>query len=77
MDAVLGRFVAHSPMAVVVRGVRVRPQPTPLDDLFVRTVGHRDDRELLFSACVDLMGPAEAGRRMDGTEPVMGDSGVI
>ena len=56
MDAVLGRFIAHSPMAVAVRGAfEYALAPTPLDDLFVRTVGHRDDRELLFSTCVDLM----------------------
>lgn len=56
MDAVLERFIAHSPMAVAVRGAfEYALSPTPLDDLFVRTVGHRDDRELLFSTCVDLM----------------------
>jgi hypothetical protein len=56
MDAVLERFIAHSPMAVAVRGAfEYALAPTPLDDLFVRTVGHRDDRELLFSTCVDLM----------------------
>lgn len=56
MDAVLERFIAHSPMAVAVRGAfEYALSPAPLDDLFVRTVGHRDDRELLFSTCVDLM----------------------
>ena len=56
MDAVLERFIAHSPMAVAVRGAfEYALAPAPLDDLFVRTVGHRDDRELLFSTCVDLM----------------------
>lgn len=56
MDAVLERFIAHSPMAVAVRGAfEYALAPTPLDDLFVRVVGHRDDRELLFSTCVDLM----------------------
>jgi hypothetical protein len=56
MDAVLERFIAHSPMAVAVRGAfEYALSPTPLDDLFVRVVGHRDDRELLFSTCVDLM----------------------
>ena len=56
MDAVLERFIAHSPMAVAVRGAfEYALAPTPLDDLFVRIVGHRDDRELLFSTCVDLM----------------------
>jgi len=56
MDAVLERFIAHSPMAVAVRGAfEYALSPTPLDDLFVRVVGPRDDRELLFSTCVDLM----------------------
>src|SRR5215210_4402370 len=56
MDSVLERFIAHSPMAVAVRGAfEYALSPTPLDDLFVRVVGHRDDRELLFSTCVDLM----------------------
>lgn len=56
MDAVLERFIAKSPMAVAVRGAfEYALSPTPLDDLFVRTAGHRDDRQLLFSTCVDLM----------------------
>src|SRR3954471_14908919 len=56
MDVVLERFIAHSPMAVAARGAfEYALSPTPLDDLFVRTVGHRDDRRLLFSTCVDLM----------------------
>jgi len=56
LDAVLERFIAHSPMAVAVRGAfEYALAPTPLDDLFVRAVGHREDRELLFSTCVDLM----------------------
>ena len=56
LDAVLERFIAHSPMAVAVRGAfEYALAPTPLDDLFVQTVGHRDDRQLLFSTCVDLM----------------------
>jgi hypothetical protein len=56
LDAVLERFIAHTPMAVAVRGAfEYALAPAPLDDLFVRTVGHRDDRQLLFSTCVDLM----------------------
>jgi len=56
LDAVLDRFIAHSPMAVAVRGAfEYALDPTHLDALFVRTVGHRDDRQLLFSTCVDLM----------------------
>jgi hypothetical protein len=43
-------------MAVAVRGAfEYALDPTHLDDLFVRIAGDRDDRELLFSTCVDLM----------------------
>jgi hypothetical protein len=56
LDAVLARFIAHSPMAVAVRGAfEYALDPAHLDDLFVRVAGNRDDRELLFSTCVDLM----------------------
>lgn len=56
MDAVLERFIAHSPMAVAVRGAfEYALDAAHLDALFVRVVGHRDDRQLLFSTCVDLM----------------------
>lgn len=56
LDAVLERFIAHSPMAVAVRGVfEYALDPAHLDDVFVRIAGDRDDRALLFSTCVDLM----------------------
>src|SRR3954452_15947698 len=56
LDAVLDRFIAHSPMAVAVRGAfEYALDPTHLDALFEQTVGHRDDRRLLSSTCVDLM----------------------
>jgi hypothetical protein len=56
MDAVLERFIAHSPMSVAVRGAfEYALDPAHLDALFVRVAGHRDDRQLLFSTCVDLM----------------------
>src|SRR6476660_5570931 len=56
LDAVVERFVERSPMAVAVRGAfEYALDPTHLDDLFVRLAGARDDRELLFSTCVDLM----------------------
>jgi Transposase DDE domain len=56
MDAVLERFIAHSPMSVAARGAfEYALRPADLDALFVRTAGHRDDRQLLFSTCVDLM----------------------
>src|SRR5215213_8655144 len=56
LDAVVERFVERSPMAVAVRGAfKYALDPTHLDALFDRTAGHRDDRQLLFSTCVDLM----------------------
>jgi hypothetical protein len=56
LDAVLERFIDRTPMAVAVRGAfEYALDPTHLDALFDRTVGHRDDRRLLFSTCVDLM----------------------
>jgi hypothetical protein len=56
LDAVVERFVERSPMAVAVRGAfEYALDPTHLDDLFVRIAGDRDDRQLLFSTCVDLM----------------------
>src|SRR3954468_13441114 len=79
LDAVLERFIAHSPMAVAVRGAFAYAlAPTPLDDLFVRTAGHRDDRRLLFSTCVDLMAtvvcrvkpPVHAAYQADDHVPV-------
>lgn len=56
LDAVLDRFIAHSPMAVAVRGAfEYALAPAPLDALYEDAVGRRDDRRLLFSTCVDLM----------------------
>src|SRR3954462_7159887 len=56
LDAIVQRFVDRSPMAVAVRGAfEYALDPTHLDALFVRIAGDRDDRELLFSTCVDLM----------------------
>src|SRR4051794_15338954 len=56
LDAIVQRFVERSPMAVAVRGAfEYALDPMHPDALFVRVVGHRDDRELLFSTCVDLM----------------------
>src|ERR1700710_1316625 len=56
LDAVLQRFLDRAPMAVAVRGAfEYALDPSHLDARFDRTVGHRDDRRLLFSTCVDLM----------------------
>jgi hypothetical protein len=56
LDAIVERFVEQSPMAVAVRGAfEYALDPTHLDGLFARIAGEREDRELLFSTCVDLM----------------------
>src|SRR4051794_2946034 len=56
LDAIVQRFVERSPMAVAVRGAfEYALDPAHLDDLFVRIAGDRDDRQLLFSTCVDLL----------------------
>jgi len=56
LDAVVDRFIAHSPMAVAVRGAfEYALAPAALDALYEDAVGPRDDRRLLFSTCVDLM----------------------
>ena len=56
MDAVLERFIAHNPMSVAVRGAfEYALDAAHLDALLVRVAGRRDDRQLLFSTCVDLM----------------------
>ena len=56
LDAILDRFIARTPLAVAVRGAfEYALLPGPLDALFDRAAGPRDDRRLLFSTCVDLM----------------------
>jgi hypothetical protein len=56
MDAVIERFIQHTPMAVAVRGtLEYAFAPEPLDAFFEDLVGEREDRQLLFSTCVDLM----------------------
>lgn len=56
LGAAVEGFVERSLMAVAFRDVfEYTLDPTYLDDLFVRIAGDRDDRELLFSTCVDLM----------------------
>ena len=56
LDAVLGRFLDQSPMTVAVRStLEYALDATGLDALFERAVGTREDRQLLFSTCVDLM----------------------
>ena len=56
LDAVLERFLDHAPLAVGVRGLlEYALAPQPLDALFEQIVGAREDRQLLFSTCTDLL----------------------
>jgi hypothetical protein len=56
LDAVLGRFLDQSPMAVAIRStLEYALDAKALDALFDHSTGPRSDRELLFSTCVDLM----------------------
>jgi len=56
LDPIVERFLDRAPLAVGVRGVlEYALAPEPLDDLFEQIVGTREDRQLLFSTCVDLL----------------------
>jgi len=56
LDAILCRFLDQSPMTVAVRStLEYALDAEALDALFDLSVGHCDDRQLLFSTCVDLM----------------------
>ncbi len=53
---VFDRFVAKTPVTVMLRGVLERVlAPEPLDQLFAATAERQYTRELLFSSTVDLM----------------------
>ena len=53
---VFDRFVAKTPVTVMLRGVLERAlAPEPLDQLFAATAERQYTRELLFSSTVDLM----------------------
>ncbi|OWK34881.1 hypothetical protein [Fimbriiglobus ruber] len=57
LNRVIDRFLARTPMAVAIRGtLEYAFAPEPLDAIFEAIVGDRDDRQLLFSTCADLMG---------------------
>ena len=57
LNTVVERFIARTPMAVAIRGtLEYAFAPEPLDAIFEEIVGDREDRQLLFSTCVDLMG---------------------
>ena len=56
LDAVSGRFLDQSPMTVAVRStLEYALDANALDALFDDVTGPRQDRQLLFSTCVDLM----------------------
>jgi hypothetical protein len=56
LDAVLDRFLDQSPMTVAVRStLEYALDAHALDALFDHTTGPRQDRQLLFSTCFDLM----------------------
>src|SRR4051812_32651861 len=57
LGQVFERFVAESPVSVMVRGtLEYALQPQSLDDLFRRHAEHQYTRDLLFSSVVDLLG---------------------
>jgi ribosomal protein L29 len=56
------RFVAQSPVSVMVRGtLEYALQPQQLDELFARHAQHQYTRELLFSSVVDLLSLVVSG----------------
>jgi hypothetical protein len=56
LDPIFARFVAGSPLSVMVRGTVEHALPShELDALFERTADQQYTRELLFSSLVDLM----------------------
>jgi Transposase DDE domain len=62
LGTVFDRFVAKSPVSVIVRGtLEYALQPQRLDDLFTRNVQHQYTRDLLFSSVVDLLGLVVSG----------------
>ena len=56
------RFVAKTPVSVMVRGtLEYALQPQQLDDLFADHAEHQYTRDLLFSSVVDLMSLVVSG----------------
>jgi hypothetical protein len=57
LDSIFERFVAESPVSVMLRGALEHGlAPEPLDQLFEATAHKQYTRELLFSSLVELMG---------------------
>jgi hypothetical protein len=64
LGSVFDRFVSHSPLSVMARGLLEHALvPTDLDALFERTAERQYTRELLFSTTVDLMSLVVTGIR--------------
>jgi hypothetical protein len=64
LGAVFERFVTHSPISVMARGLLEHALiPVELDALFARTAEHQYTRELLFSTTVELLSLVVTGIR--------------
>jgi IS4 transposase len=64
LGSIFERFVAHSPLSVMARGLLEHALlPAELDALFQRTAQRQYTRELLFSTTVDLMSLVVSGSR--------------
>ena len=62
LGPIFDRFVAKSPVSVIVRGtLEYALEPQALDALFTRHARHQYTRDLLFSSVVDLVGLVAAG----------------
>ena len=64
LGSIFERFVAHSPLTVMARGLLEHALlPAELDTLFQRTAQRQYTRDLLFSTTVDLMSCVVCGTR--------------
>src|SRR6266566_4301013 len=64
LGSIFDRFVTHSPLSVMARGLLEHALvPNELDALFERTAERQYTRELLFSTTVDLMSLVVTGIR--------------
>lgn len=64
LGSIFERFVAHSPLSVMARGLLEHALlPAELDALFQRTAQRQYTRELLFSTTVELMSLVVSGSR--------------
>lgn len=64
LGSIFERFIAHSPISVMARGLlELALLPAELDALFAHTAQRQYTRDLLFSTTVDLMSLVVAGIR--------------